>query len=91
MINGEGSQLGAVLMGSIIQSCVDGSRLDANAKFIAETLTEQMSFEDLKSLYYLNKYNYYTDRYSKQQLEKMVSDIGDKPIAKQFYISRPFI
>jgi len=91
MINGEGSPLGAVLMGSILQNCVDGLGLNANAKLIAKTLTEQMSFEDLKSLYYLNKYNYYTDRFSKQQLEKIVSDIGDKPIAKQFYISRPSI
>ena len=87
MINGEGSQLGAILIGSILKSCIDGSRLDTSAKFIAEKLTEQMSFEDLKSLYYLNKYTDYTDKYSKQQLEELVSDLGDQPIAKQFYIS----
>lgn len=80
--------LGAYLIGTVLKSCIDGSRLDSNAKFIAQKLTDHLSFEDLKGMYYQNKYIFYTENYSAEQLEKMVFDLGDEPIARQLYFSR---
>jgi len=51
-------------------------------------LTDQLSPEDFRNMYYQNKYRHYNENYSSEQLEKMISDLGDEPVARQLYFSR---